>query len=87
MAEELPRFVKLGARDRLNLIIAKAVSGVPLARTPSAPPGFLKRSDAAWYSVDTAHPLWQSIVEQKKISLFWEGAPEGAQTRLVATGR
>ena len=53
MAEELPRFIKLGARDRLNLIIAKAVSGVPLTRTPSAPPGFLKRSDTAWYSVDT----------------------------------
>ncbi|MDR3176376.1 MAG: type VI secretion system baseplate subunit TssK [Desulfovibrio sp.] len=87
MAGELPRFVKLGARDRLNLIIAKAVSGVPLARTPSAPPGFLKRPDAAWYSVDTAHPLWQSIVGQGKVSLFWEGAPEGAEVRLVATGR
>jgi len=87
MAEELPRFAKLGARDRLNLIIAKAVSGVPLTKTPSAPPGFMKRSDAAWYSVDTAHPLWQNIMEQGKISLFWEGAPEGAEVRLVVTGQ
>ena len=87
MAEELPRFIKLGARDRLNLIIAKAVSGVPLTKTPSAPPGFLKRPETAWYSVDTAHPLWKTIVEQEKISLFWEGAPEGAEVRLVATGR
>lgn len=87
MAEELPRFIKLGARDRLNLIIAKAVSGVPLTKTPSAPPGFLKRSDTAWYSVDTAHPLWQNIVEQGKVSLFWEGAPENAEARIVATGR
>jgi predicted component of type VI protein secretion system len=87
MAEELPRFAKLGARDRLNLIIAKAVSGVPLIRALSAPPGFIKRPDAAWYHVDTAHPLWQSVVEQGKISLFWEGAPEGAEVRLVATGR
>jgi type VI secretion system protein ImpJ len=87
MAEELPHFIKLGARDRLNLIIAKAVSGVPLARTPSAPPGFLKRPDAAWYSVDSTHPLWQNMVAQGKISLFWEGAPGGAEARLVATGR
>jgi type VI secretion system protein ImpJ len=87
MAEEFPRFAKLGARDQLNLIIAKALSGVPLIRTPSAPPGFLKRSDTAWYSVDSAHPLWQNIVEQGTISLFWEGAPEGAQARLIATGR
>jgi type VI secretion system protein ImpJ len=87
MAEDFPRFAKLGARDRLNLIIAKAVSGVPLTRTPSAPPGFLKRADTAWYSVDTAHPLWQNIIEQEKVSLFWEGAPEGAEARLVATGR
>lgn len=86
LAQELPRFIKLGARDRLNHIIAKAVSGVPLA--PSlAPPGFLKRSDTAWYSVDTAHPLWQSIADQGKVSLFWEGASDGAEVRLVATGR
>ncbi|MCL1916658.1 MAG: type VI secretion system baseplate subunit TssK [Desulfovibrionaceae bacterium] len=87
MAEELPRLAKLGARDRLNLIIAKAVSGIPLIRIPSAPPGFMKRSDSAWYSVDTAHPLWQHVVEQGKISLFWDGAPEGAEMRLVAMGR
>lgn len=87
MAEGFPRFAKLGAGDRLHLIIAKAVSGVPLTRIPSAPPGFLKRSDTAWYSVDTAHPLWQNLVDLGKISLFWEGAPEGAEVRLVATGR
>jgi type VI secretion system protein ImpJ len=86
-ASEFPRFAKLGARDRLNLIIAKAVSGVPLTKAPLAPPGFLKRPDSAWYSVDTAHPLWQNITEQGKISLFWEGAPEGAEARLVAMGR
>jgi type VI secretion system protein ImpJ len=87
MAEEFPRFAKIGTRDRLNLIIAKAVSGVPLTRIPSAPPGFLKRSDTAWFSLDTAHPLWQNIAEQGKISLFWEGAPEGAEARIIATGR
>ena len=87
MAEEFPRFAKLGARDRLNLIIAKAVSGVPLIRSPSAPPGFLKRPNAAWYAIDTAHPLWQNILEQKKICLFWEGTPEGTDVRLVVTGR
>ena len=87
VAEEFPRFAKLGARDRLNLIIAKAVSGVPLTKTPSAPPGFLKRPNSAWYSIDIAHPLWQNIVDQKKISLFWEGAPQGAEVLLVVTGR
>ena len=87
LAEAFPRFAKLGAKDRLNLIIAKAVSGVPLTRSPVAPPGFLKRSNAAWYAIDTAHPLWQNIIEQKKICLFWEGSPEGADVRLVVTGR
>ena len=86
-AEEFPRFAKLGARDRLNLIIAKAVSGVPLTRSQSAPPGFLKRPNAAWYAIDTAHPLWQNVLEQKKICLFWEGAPDGTDVRLVVTGR
>jgi hypothetical protein len=37
--------------------------------------------------VDTAHPLWKNIGEQRKISLFWEGAPESAEVRLVAAGR
>jgi type VI secretion system protein ImpJ len=87
MAENFPRFAKLGTRERLNTIIAKAVSGVPLTGTRSAPPGFVKRANTAWFVIDAAHPLWQSIVEQARISLFWESAPEGAQVQLVATGR
>jgi type VI secretion system protein ImpJ len=87
MAENFPRFAKLGTQERLNTIIAKAVSGVPLTGTRSAPPGFVKRSNTAWYVIDAAHPLWLDIVKRAKISLFWESAPEGAQVQLVATGR
>jgi type VI secretion system protein ImpJ len=86
-ADSFPRFAKLGEQDRLNLIIAKAVSGVPMTRIAGTPPGFLRRKDSAWYSLDTAHPLWKSIVDHGRVSLFWENAPEGAEARLVATGQ
>jgi type VI secretion system protein ImpJ len=86
-ADSFPRYAKLGTSDRLNTIIAKAVSGVPLTKMRSAPPGFAKRADTTWYTVDSAHPLWQTIVTQKKISLFWEGAPPDAQVKLAAIGR
>ncbi|MDR1241857.1 MAG: type VI secretion system baseplate subunit TssK [Deltaproteobacteria bacterium] len=87
MAENFPRFSKLGTPDRLNTIIAKAVSGVPLTRLRSAPPGFIQKATAAWYSIDAGHPFWQNIVKQSRLSLFWENAPEGAVAQLVATGR
>jgi type VI secretion system protein ImpJ len=87
MAENFPRLAKLGTRERLSTIIAKAVSGVPLTKIRTAPPGFIKKPDTAWYSIDSAHPLWQGIVEQSRINLFWESVPEGAQAQLVATGR
>jgi type VI secretion system protein ImpJ len=86
-AEKFPRYAKLGTRDHLNTVIAKAVSGVPLTLMRSAPPGFAKRADTAWYTVDVAHPLWQNIAAQKKISLFWEGAPDNAHIKIVAIGR
>jgi type VI secretion system protein ImpJ len=86
-AENFPRFAKLGAQERLNTIISKAVSGVPLTKMRVAPPGFIKKANTAWYAIDAAHPLWQNIVSQSKISLFWEGAPADAQALLVATGR
>jgi type VI secretion system protein ImpJ len=87
LADQFPRFAKLGTRDRLRTIIAKAVSGVPLTRSRRAPPGFVKRPNMAWYAVDMAHPLWQDIIEHRDISLFWEGAPEGTQMQLISTGR
>jgi type VI secretion system protein ImpJ len=87
MAENFPRFSKLGTPERLNTLIAKAVSGVPLTRLRSAPPGFIKKPDTSWYAIDAAHPLWQNIVERSTISLFWENAPEGVTAQLVATGR
>jgi type VI secretion system protein ImpJ len=87
LADNFPRFAKLGTKERLNTIISKAVSGVSLTRVRTAPPGFIKKTNTAWFAIDVAHPLWQSIVEQSKISLFWESAPEGAIAKLVATGR
>jgi type VI secretion system protein ImpJ len=87
MADNFPRFAKLGTQERLNTLISKAVSGVPLVKIRNAPPGFIKKTNTAWYAIDSAHPLWQSIADQAKISLFWEGAPTGAQAQLVATGR
>ncbi|MDR0826964.1 MAG: type VI secretion system baseplate subunit TssK [Desulfovibrio sp.] len=87
MADNFPRLAKLGTRQRLNTIIAKAVSGVPLTKARSAPPVFTRGADTAWYVVDTAHPLWQNITDEGKVSLFWEGAPNSAQISLVATGR
>lgn len=86
LADEIPALVKLGVRDRLNVIIAKAVSGVTLTKTPNPPPGFLKSPNTAWYSVDIAHPLWKEITEKRKISLFWEGSPDNTDVRLIATG-
>jgi type VI secretion system protein ImpJ len=86
-AEQVSRFAKLGSKERLRTIIAKAVSGVPLTRTKHAPSGFVKRPGTAWFAIDMAHPLWQDIVDRQDISLFWEGAPEGTQVQLVSTGR
>jgi type VI secretion system protein ImpJ len=86
-AENFPRYAKLGTSDRMNTIIAKAVSGVPLTMMRSSPPGFAKRADTAWYMVDSAHPLWQTAAVQKKISLFWEGAPADIQVKIVSIGR
>lgn len=87
LAEELPRTVKLGAGERLGTLIAKAVSGIPLTRVSSPPPGFVRERNSAWYAVDAAHPLWREAQAQMKVSLFWEDAPEDAQAQLVATGR
>ncbi len=87
ITQSLPRIAKLGAQESLRLIITKAVSGVPLQKIPTPPPGFLRRADTAWYAIDHAHPLWQHIVEQKKISLFWEHAPQEVDVRIISTGR
>lgn len=86
LADEIPKITKLGMRDRLNVIIAKAVSGVTLSKVPSPPPGFLRSPNSAWYSIDSAHPLWNEIIEKRRVSLFWENAPENTDVRLVATG-
>ncbi|MDR2800375.1 MAG: type VI secretion system baseplate subunit TssK [Desulfovibrio sp.] len=87
MTDNILRFAKLGTWDRLNTIITKAVSGVPLTRVQVPPPGFIKNSNTAWFAIDASHPLWRSVVDHTKISLFWESAPEKTQATLVATGR
>ncbi len=86
LADDIPRFVKIGSKDKLNTIIAKAISGVELTKV-APPPGFLRRKDTAWYRIDTSHSLWQQLITQKRAYLFWEGAPEDAEVKLVVTGQ
>ncbi len=86
LADHLPFLAKVGAKDRLHVITAKAVSGIQLTKTPP-PPGFIKNPKVAWYLLDTSNALWQNINDQNTISIFWEGAPEDAIIKFVATGQ
>lgn len=82
-----PRLAKLGTGERISTLIAKAVSGIPLSKVRTPPPGFARARDSHWFAVDASHTLWGELARQMKISLFWEDAPETVQVQLVATGR
>ncbi len=86
LAEHLPFLAKVGAKDRLHVITAKAVSGVQLTNSPP-PPGFIKNPKVAWYRIETSNALWKNIIDQSTISIFWEGAPEDTVIKFVATGQ
>jgi type VI secretion system protein ImpJ len=83
LAESLAQIAKLGTRDRVQSLVARALSGVPLERRTVPPPGLPKHPDALHFKVETHDPLWQEIRRTQSVCLYWDQAPEDTTIEIV----
>lgn len=79
--------VKLGSRERLPLLIARALPGVRLEHLPVPPQELPRRARSVYFAADTGGEQWASIEKGNNIALYWDNAPEDLEVELMLVGR
>lgn len=85
--QSIETVVKLGARERLPLLIARALPGVGLEHLPTPPQELPRRSYSIYFAVDSNCEQWALIEKGNNIALYWDNAPEDLEAELMLVGR
>jgi len=78
---------KLGSRQGLPLLIARALPGAGLTYLDRPPQELPRKSGALYFQVDHHSDQWASVAAAKNVALFWDAAPEDLKVELMVVRR
>ena len=85
--ESLRTIAKLGSRESLPLLIARALPGVGLEHLPTPPQELPRRSHCLYFQVNHHSDQWANVMSSKNIGLYWDNAPDDFTVELMVVGR
>lgn len=87
LAESLTSLAKLSSRERLPLLIAQALPGIPLEHLDAPPRELPRLSSSLYFAVDSGCEQWELVQKRCEIALFWDQAPPDLQVQLMIVNR
>ena len=85
--ESLTTVAKLGARESLPILIARALPGVRLEHLDLPPQELPRRARSIYFQVDHHSDQWAYVERGNNIALYWDVAPEDLKVELMVVGR
>ncbi|MBU5613050.1 type VI secretion system baseplate subunit TssK [Geomonas azotofigens] len=83
----LTTLAKMGARERLPLLIAQALPGLPLEHLPNPPQELPRRSSSLYFAIDSRSEHWELVQKWHNLALFWDQAPDDLEVELMIVTR
>jgi len=78
---------KIGSRESLPLLIARALPGVKVKHLETAPQELPRRPNSLYFQIDHHGELWQQVQQSNQLAIFWDEAPSGIKAELMVVGR
>lgn len=78
---------KLSSRERLPLLIAQALPGLPLEHLPNPPRELPRRASSIYFAIDSRSDQWQLVQKWSNIALCWDQAPADLEAELMIVTR
>jgi type VI secretion system protein ImpJ len=78
---------KLGCRESLPILIARALSGAGLTHAVQVPQELPRRANALYFQIDHHSDQWEQVRKNKNIALYWDAAPDDLKAELMVTAR
>jgi len=85
--ETIETAAKLGSRENLPLLIARALPGVGLEHLPVPPQELPRRANSLYFSVDHHGEQWAGVEKGRNLAFYWDDAPEDLEAELMVVGR
>ena len=87
MLQSLETMAKLGSRESLPILIARALPGLRLEHLPIPPQELPRRADSIYFRIDHHSDQWAQVERGHNIALYWDSAPEDLKVELMVVGR
>lgn len=87
VVQSLETIAKLGSRESLPILIARALPGIKLIHLEVPPQELPRRSQAIYFQIDHHGDHWDQVQKGKNIGLYWDAAPEDLKVELMVVGR
>ena len=79
--------VKVGATEKLEIMIASALAGVQLTHCQRPPNKLAIKSGYEYFRLEAHGFIWQQIIEEQSLSLFIPFGLQAAQVEIVTVAR
>lgn len=79
--------VKLGSREDMRVIVARALPGIALEQQLQTPKELPYRSNTLYFAVGHHSEMWESVMKNRNVALYWASAPEDLEVELMVVGR
>ena len=79
--------VKLSSRERMPLLIARALPGIPLEYLQTPPQELPRKANTFYYAIDSNGEQWAQVEKGRNIALYWDNAPEDFEVELMIVTR
>ncbi|MBI5556197.1 MAG: type VI secretion system baseplate subunit TssK [Deltaproteobacteria bacterium] len=78
---------KLGSRESLPLLIARALPGVTLEHLALPPQELPRRAHCLYFQINHHGDQWGNVVKGNNLALYWDNAPDDFKAELMVVGR
>ncbi len=84
--QSLDTVAKLGSREQMPILIARALSGIPLEHLSTPPPELPYRGGSVYFKIDRHSDLWADVEKRNNIVLYWDTAPDDLKAEIMIVG-
>jgi len=85
--QDIDRSAKLGSREDLPILIARALPGIKLKHLPIPPQELPRLTDAIFFQIDHHSDYWTQVQRENNLALYWDKAPQDLKVALMIVER
>jgi type VI secretion system protein ImpJ len=78
---------KIGSRETLPILIARALPGISLSHLPSPPQELPRRARSLYFQINHHSEQWMQVQRGYNLAVFWDAAPKDLKIELMVVGR